>query len=405
VPRFEEFARENARGSAEEPMFTLQARGLLSLNHAAFRALGQPDHVVLLYDADERVVALRGIGKAHPNAYRVREQGGSYLVGAQGFISFHGIKPLVAQRFLAHDYGEGVWGFALAEGRAVTNRRGAPKPGPARTNRWRTTTDGFEVPALMRLGDAAPPLPAYVARAASNNEPPSLRLGALVACEPLGQAIPTSELRERFLKLMESRAIAELISDVSYVDSNSSWKRWAGNGRLNLEAGLTVDSNDDEAVPPIAWARILLPDVGMSSFGRDPRYAEIITHVELRGQGDDLVEPVDIPAWHKRFTQALALPGVLAEFLTKSLDLSTADDPPAQLGISLKAPHGMLELVDVNDLTLLEGSSVAPWYMGWVIADPTGQSSEKTAVELLRLMCDYTLYVDDYESALASLAK
>lgn len=404
MPHFEEFARENARGNADEPMFTLQARGLLSLNHAAYRALGQPDHVVLLYDADEQIVALRGIGKAHPNAYRVREQGGSYLVGAQGFISFYGIKPLVAQRFLAHDYGDGVWGFVLAEGRAVTNRRGAPKPTPALTNRWRSTTDGFEVPALMRLGDATAPQPAWVARPTSNNEPPSLRVGALVACEPLGQAIPTSELRERFLKLLDSRAIAELISDVSCVDSGSSWKRWAGNGRLNLEAGLTTDTGDDSA-PPIAWARMLLPDVGMSSFGRDPRYAEIIIHVEMRSQGDGVIEPADIPAWHKRFTQALALPGALTEFLTKSLDLSTADYPPAQLGISLKAPHGMLELVDVNDLKLLEGSSVAPWYMGWVIADPAGQPPDNTAVELLKLMCDYTLHVDEYEPTLASLAK
>jgi hypothetical protein len=384
-------------------MFTLQARGLLSLNHAAFRALGQPEHVALLYDSNERIVALRKVDKEHSNAYRVREQGGSYLVGTQAFISYHGIKPLVAQRFVAHRYGGDVWGFVLSEGRAVTNRRGAPKQGPARTDRWRTTTDGFEVPALMRMRDATAPQPAWRPQVPVGNEPPSMRVGALVACEPLGHTLPTSELRQRFLNFMDSSTIAELVTAVSHVDGGSPWKPWAGNGRLMLEAGLTHDDTSGAAVPPTTWARLLLPEVGMSSYGRDPRFAEIIVHIEPRGTDGGSAEPVDIAAWHKRFTQALAIPGTLAEFLSDALDLDTADDPPAQLGISLMAPHGMAELVDLKGLKSLEGSSPSPWYMGWALADPAGQPIGKTAVELLRQMCDYTLHVDEYELVLESL--
>jgi hypothetical protein len=64
----------------------------------------------------------------------------------------------------------------------------------------------------------------------------------------------------------------------------------------------------------------------------------------------------------------------------------------------------MAELVDITDLKLLPGSSQSPWYMGWAIADPAGEYPDRTAVELLRQMCDYTLHVDEYEPILESLA-
>src|SRR5438128_1774301 len=62
MPNFQVFSREVAR-SREEPMFTLQARGLLSLNSAVFRALGEPEAVELLYDANLRIIGLRKVAK------------------------------------------------------------------------------------------------------------------------------------------------------------------------------------------------------------------------------------------------------------------------------------------------------------------------------------------------------
>lgn len=154
MPKFEEFSREDARSRREDPQFTLQARGLLSLNQAAFRALGDPEAVVLLYDDAEGIVGLQKVDKDHANAYMVRKQhkSQSYVVGTQGFAAYHGIQTLRARRFAGHDYGKGVWGFALREGVAVTNRRGASDR-PAITGRWRHTTDGSQVAALMRIGD------------------------------------------------------------------------------------------------------------------------------------------------------------------------------------------------------------------------------------------------------------
>jgi hypothetical protein len=125
MPNFVEFSRDDSRSSREDPMFTLQRRGLVSLNHAAFEALGEPASVVLLYDADEGIVAMRKVVRTHANAYHVRKQQNSqsYLVGAQGFVAHHKIPTNVARRFVGHDYGDQTWGFVLGEGAEIQGRR------------------------------------------------------------------------------------------------------------------------------------------------------------------------------------------------------------------------------------------------------------------------------------------
>ena len=81
MPNFTEFSRQDSR-SSDEPMFTMQRRGLISLNHPAFKALGEPAAVALLYDAEEGIVALRKVTRSYANGYNVRKQANSqsYLV-------------------------------------------------------------------------------------------------------------------------------------------------------------------------------------------------------------------------------------------------------------------------------------------------------------------------------------
>ncbi len=384
-------------------MFTLQARGVLSLNNAAFMALGEPEAVALLYDADEDAVALRKVEKTHQNAYPVRKQqkSQSYLVGLQGFTAYHGIPTLRARRFVARNYGDGIWGFALQEGRSVQNRRGAQELGPAATDLWRHTTNGIDVPAVMRIGNVSMSHPGYMARPAQDT-PPSMRVGALVACDPLGPTPPTSELRSRFLSLLACPPIMELVSGASYIDQSVSWAPYGGHGRINLQAALT---GPEEAEAPVASALLLLPEVGMSQFGRDPRYAELVVDVEPRSPDGRPTQAMTLAAWHDLFARCLALPGVLAEFLTKELDLTTASDPPAQIGIWLKTPHAMTELVDIEGLKSIPGSPASNWFVGYAVADPAGHKSEAAAVELLSQMCDYTLHLDGYEPLLNSFTK
>jgi hypothetical protein len=381
-------------------MFTLQARGLLSFNHAAFKALGEPRAVTLLYDADDHIVGLRKVDKADRNAHKVRQQqrARSYLVSAQAFVAHHAIPTPRARRFAGVDYGDGIWGFALQEGLAVENRRGAQEPGAATTDCWRHTTDGFEVPSLMRITHKAFSHPGYMR--ASPDAPPSVRIGTLMASDPLGPSPTTSELRSRFLAFLTRQPILDLVSVLSHIDSDATWRSLAGNGRLMLEAAMMAE---DQEEAPVASAMLLLPEAGKSSFGSDPRCAEFVLHIEPRTKNGSPATAVGLAEWGGRFAGALAIPRELALFLSHDLDLATPADPPVQFGLWLNTPRSMTELVDVGNLKALPGSAQANWFTGYAVADPEGASILATAKDLLGQMCDFTLHLDGWESVVRAL--
>lgn len=129
MPEFAEFSRQDGRAARqEEPMFTLQVRGLISFNQAAYKELGEPAAVALLYDARAGIVALRNVPKEYENAYLIRSQQNSrsYLVGAEAFTRYHKITTEVAHRYQGHNYGNHICGFVLSEG--------APARRPTRTH-------------------------------------------------------------------------------------------------------------------------------------------------------------------------------------------------------------------------------------------------------------------------------
>lgn len=129
MPNFLEFDRQDSHVTPDEPMFTLQKRGLISLNLAAFKALGEPAAVALLYDPDEGIIALRKVPRTYHNGYAVRKQPNSrsYLVGATGFTSYHKISTDVPRRYVGHRYGDQTMGFVVAEGTVVKSRPRTPK--------------------------------------------------------------------------------------------------------------------------------------------------------------------------------------------------------------------------------------------------------------------------------------
>jgi len=129
VPSFVEFDRLDSHAVPDEPMLTLQRRGLISMNLAAFKALGEPAAVALLYDADEGIVALRKVARTYHNGYPVRKQQNSrsYLVGATGFTSYHRINTDVPKRYMGRQFGDQTLGFVVTEGIAVKSRTRTPK--------------------------------------------------------------------------------------------------------------------------------------------------------------------------------------------------------------------------------------------------------------------------------------
>jgi hypothetical protein len=402
MPEFIEFARQDARGRQEALLFTWQARGLLSINLAAFRALGEPEAVTLLYDPKEGIVGLRTARPQNENAYPVRKQkkAQSWVVGAQGFASYHGIKTVQARRFVGHDYGGGIWGFALREGVPVTNRRGAGERSPALTTLWRQTTDGFEAAALMRVGDVAISHPG--ASRPPHDRPPSLRLGSLIACEAVGPELATSNVRRAFIEFLSDDPVMSLLRQVTSEPSSADWVPWGGHGLANHEAILTTGNVRDD-VPPLASALLLLPDPSTSAFGRDSRFAELVVDIDLIHPNGEPAAPMSVNEWHSRFVHAFEVPESFSAFLTEELGLATTADPPAQFGIWLKSRQALTEMVDPGELALLPGSFVPNWFVTYAVADPSGQPPRGAAAKMIRQMLDFTLHVTDYEKTLTLL--
>lgn len=89
---FETFTRQRRTG--RQPFVTIQKKGVISLNGAAFEALDSPDAVELLYDTEARLVGLRKVDSSVPHAYQVRapvENHATYLISGAAFMSYYEI--------------------------------------------------------------------------------------------------------------------------------------------------------------------------------------------------------------------------------------------------------------------------------------------------------------------------
>lgn len=100
---FEEFKR-NRMVSLQKPAVTIQKRGALSFNTAAFEALDYPKHVVLLYDRENELIGIQKASGAKPHAYAVRGVGNNEatrVVSGKAFLSYYEIPRDVARRWTA----------------------------------------------------------------------------------------------------------------------------------------------------------------------------------------------------------------------------------------------------------------------------------------------------------------
>jgi len=192
----------------------------------------------------------------------------------------------------------------------------------------------------------------------------------------------------------------DLLSGLTHVGSEDSWRSLAGNGRLMLEAALMAE---DQQEAPVASAMLLLPEGGMSRYVTDPNCAELILHIELRTKGEKPALPLGLAEWQDRLTRALAIPGLLAKFVTHDLGLATSDHPQAKVAVILNTPGPMTELVDIGDLKSLPGSPVLNQFMGWAIADPAGKPAAGTARDFMTQLCEHVLRLNGYESVLAAI--
>lgn len=91
--------------SESRPQITIQRRGTLALNCAAFEVLRSPAAVELLFDADRQIVGLRASATTAVNAYPVRGVGkpaSRYLIAGAAFTKYHGIATDMARSWYAN---------------------------------------------------------------------------------------------------------------------------------------------------------------------------------------------------------------------------------------------------------------------------------------------------------------
>lgn len=98
---FETFKRQRLKPGTD-PLITIQKKGVLSLNRAAYSALGDPEAVELLYDQEANLVGLRKVDSEVEHAYTIRTfgKGGTWLVSGTAFTNYYDIDTSVPTRRL-----------------------------------------------------------------------------------------------------------------------------------------------------------------------------------------------------------------------------------------------------------------------------------------------------------------
>lgn len=212
------------------------------------------------------------------------------------------------------------------------------QPDPAFIERWRHTSNGAEAPGLMMINHKGFSHPGYL-RQSSDNKPPFVRIGVLVACDPLGERPTTSELRERFLAFLDRSPVSELIHGLTYVADDLSWRSYASNGRINNEAILSASDDQNEA--PGASAMMILNEAGLHRYGHDGRVAELVLHIEPREKDGSPAQAMPFKTWYEFTLQMLGAAGAFAQYLAEDVGVATYDDPPSQVGVELTAQRSL----------------------------------------------------------------
>jgi hypothetical protein len=102
VPDFEVFTRRMIP-LVKQPSVTIQKRGTMSFNKAAYVALGSPKAVELLYDRAQKIIGVRAVSPDLEHAYPMRPQAnkddGPFIVSGSAFTKYYGINTDQARRW------------------------------------------------------------------------------------------------------------------------------------------------------------------------------------------------------------------------------------------------------------------------------------------------------------------
>ncbi len=233
-------------------------------------------------------------------------------------------------------------------------------------------------------------------------KPPSVRVGAFIACVMLEGDEPTAEhLRSRMRDALGQPEVMELISRLTKVGPDVGWHSQPGHGRFSLEADLLAR---DGSGRPRASALLLLPERGIMRYGQERAGAELYLHINLPME-DGVPVRRGIAEWDDRFTAALAVPVLLARFL-EGIGLTTSGDPAARCAVQVEArvtaATGLDEVIDFGNIAVLSPRKYSMQFSGWVVADQEGKTASAISRRFLTELCESTGRTG-YESVLAAL--
>ncbi len=123
---WEEFEQGPEKNPAEIIHATLNTRGNIFLNRRAIEAIGEPDHVVLMYDRRRSTIGIKSAPSSRQNAYRVKrkeKRNSGRLIYCANFCRFHQIRPDTTLAFTAAEVDkQGILILSMHEVRSVKRK-------------------------------------------------------------------------------------------------------------------------------------------------------------------------------------------------------------------------------------------------------------------------------------------
>lgn len=136
---FKQFDKAGAR-LTKTPELTVQSKGTMGLNAAAYALMGEPEAIEFLFDPEANVIGLRPVAADDNHAYPIRTVGGknskakTYLVAGTAFLNFYGI-PFTEPRRRVVTLDDGVLIVDLNDpGRSAISNRNRAKVAAAARN-------------------------------------------------------------------------------------------------------------------------------------------------------------------------------------------------------------------------------------------------------------------------------
>ena len=107
-PTWEMFDHMGASKSDKRPLVSLQVRGSINFNRAAFDLVGRPEALQLFYDRSNRLVGFRTakIGDRAASQVRKAPKSETYAMAAKAFTNYYDIDIRETRRYELRMYGD-----------------------------------------------------------------------------------------------------------------------------------------------------------------------------------------------------------------------------------------------------------------------------------------------------------